>query len=68
MCVMFREPTIDEMLSDPIVLLLMKHDGVEEEQLRHLVRAVRRRLISAPEPVTASDDCLTIGRPPIGIG
>jgi len=36
------EPTIDEMLADPIVRLLMDHDGVGEEDLRRLIKSVGR--------------------------
>ena len=34
-----RELTLDEMLADPIVRLLMKRDGVSEGELRALVAA-----------------------------
>ena len=38
------EPTIAEMLSDPIVGLLMEHDGVSVEHLQQLLGETRRRL------------------------
>jgi len=40
----FIEPTIAEVLSDPIVGLLMEHDGVRVEELRRLLEETRRRL------------------------
>lgn len=36
----FSEPTIDEMLADPIVRLVMKRDGVEEMELRRTLNQV----------------------------
>ena len=56
------EPTIDEMLADPIVRLLMDHDGVGEEDLRRLIKSVGRRLMESAEPVPArcSADLLPI--------
>jgi len=47
------EPTIDEMLADPIVRLLMDHDGVGEEDLRRLIKSVGRRLMESAEPAPA---------------
>ena len=38
------EPTIAEILDDPIVLLLMEHDGVTVEELRRLFEDTRCRL------------------------
>ena len=38
------EPTLDEMLSDPIVQVLMERDGVRDEDVRLLVRDVAGRL------------------------
>lgn len=32
------EPTLDQILSDPIVRLLMQRDGVSEDGLRRLLR------------------------------
>ena len=38
------EPSIDEMLDDPIVRLLMQRDGVSDEELR----ALSRRCLGRP--------------------
>jgi hypothetical protein len=41
---MTREPTLDELLSEPIIRLLMDSDGVAPEEVRQLCLAVRRAL------------------------
>ena len=48
------EPTIAEMLDDPIVLLLMEHDGVTVEELRQLLADTWRRLKVGKDPSEAS--------------
>lgn len=35
---LFAEPTVDDMLADPIVQLVMQRDGVEEAELRRTLR------------------------------
>lgn len=43
---MFRlheEPKLSELLSDPILHLLLKRDGVSMEELRDLIEQTRRR-------------------------
>ena len=44
MCWLLGEPTIDEMLLDPTVIAMMSRDGVEPDDVRLLIRDVRRRL------------------------
>ncbi|MEN3382979.1 MAG: hypothetical protein V7608_3023 [Hyphomicrobiales bacterium] len=39
-----REPTLNEMLSDPLIRLVMRADGVDPEKLRPQLRAVARVL------------------------
>jgi hypothetical protein len=39
-----REPTLNEMLSDPLIKLMMRADGVDPEKLRPQLRAVARTL------------------------
>jgi hypothetical protein len=39
-----REPTLNEMLSDPLIELMMRADGVDPEKLRPQLRAVARSL------------------------
>lgn len=44
---MDREMTLDELLAEPIVHLLMRRDGVEADALRALAERIRRRLQAA---------------------
>lgn len=37
-----REPTLDQMLAEPIVRTIMQRDGVGEETVRHLMQRARR--------------------------
>jgi hypothetical protein len=39
-----REPTLNEMLSDPLIKLVMRADGVDPEKLRPQLHAVARTL------------------------
>ncbi len=48
------EPSVDEILDDPIVRLLMRGDGVGENEVRRLIESVREGLGAAME-TTASD-------------
>lgn len=43
-----REATLNEMLADPIVRLVMARDGVEEAEVRRIVRQVARARAVAP--------------------
>ena len=42
-----REPTLNEMLSDPLIALLMRADGVDPDALRPELCAVARDLQTA---------------------
>jgi hypothetical protein len=44
MYVQSGEPTLDEMLSAPTVVSMMKGDGVDPDNLRTLLRDMSRRL------------------------
>jgi hypothetical protein len=49
----FGEPTLDELLAEPAVRLLMSRDGVDEAALRRLAREIRERAAqrrAAPTP------------------
>lgn len=41
---LISEPSIDTMLSDPIVRAVMAADGVDPDQLRDLLQSVAKRL------------------------
>ena len=52
-----REPTVDEMLADPIVRLVMRRDGVEEQEVRRILRLAARgraRLFNGQDDAAAS--------------
>jgi hypothetical protein len=40
----YREPTLDELLAEPSVRMLMARDGVDEAVLRKIASEVRARL------------------------
>ncbi len=42
------ELTLDDMLAEPIVKLLMDRDGVDEAALRSLMRSTPSSMIAAP--------------------
>lgn len=44
MIVWQRDPTLSEMLSDPLIKLVMRADGVDPETLAPQLRAVARKL------------------------
>ncbi len=37
-----REPTLEDMLAEPIVRLVMARDGVDPEEVKALMRTVKR--------------------------
>jgi hypothetical protein len=37
-----REPTLDEMLADPVILAIMARDGVSQSTVRRLIAELRR--------------------------
>ncbi|MDC7683550.1 hypothetical protein PQU92_09700 [Asticcacaulis sp. BYS171W] len=39
---MFSEPTLKEMLDDPVVRLLMHRDGIHPDDVRHVMRAIMK--------------------------
>jgi hypothetical protein len=43
------EPRLDDMIADPLVRVIMRHDGVSSEELRGMLEALRaqRREVSA---------------------
>lgn len=46
------EPTLDEMLADPIVRLLMVYDGLNEEAVRDACELAVRRLRGRSDDMT----------------
>lgn len=41
------EPTVEELLTDPVARLLMARDGLQPEHVRFYVGAIRRQLEAA---------------------
>lgn len=46
------EPTLDEMLADPIVRLVMDRDGLSDESVRRVFEAAAKRLRARSGGVT----------------
>ncbi|MCO5164243.1 MAG: hypothetical protein M9939_24405 [Mesorhizobium sp.] len=42
-----REPTLDELLNEPIIQAIMVRDGARAEEIRRLMRQVRTRMLRA---------------------
>ncbi len=52
------EPTVDELLNDEVMRLLMARDGLSDQAVRALVRDVQRRLRARREaPCCALAEC-----------
>jgi hypothetical protein len=45
----WKEPKLDDLLDDPVIDVLLEHDGVSKDDLRHLMAETRRRLARAAE-------------------
>ena len=45
------EPTLEEVMSDPLVALVMRRDRLTRENVWAAIRVARRRLRNAAEPV-----------------
>lgn len=56
MIVWYREPTLNEMLSDPLIETLMQADGVDPDALRPELCAVARSLKQA-RGATVTQEC-----------
>ncbi|MCO6391820.1 hypothetical protein GTW25_12345 [Aliihoeflea aestuarii] len=55
------EPTLDDLLNEPIIRQLMASDGHTAEEIRTLFRTVRQR---ASSPVASDDDDGEMTTPP----
>ena len=53
-----REPTIEKLLSDPLIRTIMEADGVDLTELKAMMRRLaglcRGHLLAAPEPARGS--------------
>ena len=48
-CLVMGEPTLEQILTEPIVLIRMKSAGVTVQELQDLCERVRKRLAVAPQ-------------------
>ncbi len=53
----FDEPSLDEMLSDPIVRLVMRRDGIDAAEVLKTMEGVWRRLKLSRTGGAAADAC-----------
>jgi len=49
-----REPSLDELLSDPVTRLVMARDGFSDEAIRTLLQEARRRLMTRDDSQPAA--------------
>jgi hypothetical protein len=53
-----REPSLEDLLTDPVTRLVMARDGFSDEAMRTLIAEVRQRLLAhdttAPEAAAVS--------------
>jgi hypothetical protein len=53
MIVSFREPTLKEILSDPVTKAVMRADGVEAGDIEAMLRDIAERGLRRREPCSA---------------
>lgn len=56
------EPPLEEMIADPIVELLMRHDGVDEATLRKTLAAAGASLLDESDAVASDMAAACLGR------
>jgi len=49
------QPTLEEMLADPIIWTVMKSDGVDQNELRDLLKRVARDLAGSTAPTVSAE-------------
>lgn len=57
-----RQPTLDEMLADPIIWTLMESDSVDERELRNLLQSVAADLVAASPDTIGTQMALNLSR------
>lgn len=50
-----QQPSLEEMLTDPLVWAVMKSDGVDEQELRNLLKRVAADLAAGSAPVSSTE-------------
>lgn len=48
-----KDPSLSEILDDPIVVAVMTRDGISREHVQHLMEQMRRRLRARQERLAA---------------
>jgi len=56
------EPSVDEMIADPIVGLLMRHDRVDEGELRRTLEKAGAALLRESDEMAADMAAASLGR------
>jgi hypothetical protein len=51
----WREPSLSQMLADPLTRILMQSDGVDLGDLRDLIAEVRQRIAAVDRGATRGD-------------
>ena len=49
----FKEPTLDELLDDPMTVAVMNRDGIDRQSFEELVRHIASRAARASAPAAA---------------
>lgn len=60
-----REPSLTELLSDPIVRQLMARDGTSEQQVRSIVLSARQRIAGRCRQIVASQAAHSLSKIPL---
>jgi hypothetical protein len=63
-----HEPSLEELLDDPIVWMVMKSDRVDEQELRNLLARVATDLTTGGTPLLAKKDTSASGTYRRGVG
>lgn len=50
-----REPSVDEILSDPLIRLVMTRDGQSDDAVRKLMAEAKRRVAASTPDLAAAD-------------
>ncbi|MBZ6076028.1 hypothetical protein [Microvirga puerhi] len=50
-----REPSLNELLADPIIRQLMARDGATEQQVRSIALSARRRIAEQRRQIVATE-------------
>jgi hypothetical protein len=57
----FKEPTLDELLDDPMTVAVMRRDGVDRQRFEALVREVASRFARVCAPKSGGETACAVG-------